>query len=106
MVSTGVSSADIANYVNIQKDKNNVDNMFVILPLSFVLIIIMVWCFYLRFVVNFMKRRRLLWVEVQDLSNSEYKISRKESKMNLHMVDDLTKKLKGYSSMFDKYWYL
>ena len=26
--------------------------------------------------------------------------------MNLHMVDDITKKLKSYSSLFDKYWYL
>lgn len=83
-----------------------VDNSFVILPLSFVLIIIMIWCFYLRFVISFMKRKRIVWVEVQDFKSSEYSITRNESKMNLHMVDEITKKLKSYSSLFDKYWYL
>ena len=52
-----------------------------------------------------MKRKRILWVEVQDYLNSEYKTSRNESKMNLHTIDDITKKLKTYSSLFDKYWY-
>ena len=106
MNDAGKSSVEISNFVDRAENKNNIDNSFVILPLSFVLIIIMIWCFYLRFVISFMKRKRLLWVEVQDYYNSEYSITRNESKMNLHMVDDITKKLKSYSSLFDKYWYL
>ena len=106
MVEGGDTQININEFINKNNSENNVDNTFVIIPLAFVLIIIMIWCFYLRFVISFMKRKRLLWAEVQDYYNSEYSISRTESKMNLHMVDDITKKLKSYSSLFDKYWYL
>jgi hypothetical protein len=58
--------------------KNLVDNMYVILPLTFVLAVIMIWCFYLNVVTNYMRRKRILWVEVQDcVSGSEYQITRK-----------------------------
>jgi len=53
----------------------------------------------------FMKRKRLLWVEVQDINNSEYSISRNEAKQNLHLVGEITQKLKSYNYLFDKYWY-
>lgn len=49
---------------NIDSSGTTVDNSFVIVPLIVVLTIIMIWCFYLRFVMAFMKRKRLVWVEV------------------------------------------
>lgn len=74
-------------------------------PLFVVASVIMTWCIYLRFVMAFMKRKRLLWVEVQDINNSEYSISRNEAKQNLHLVGEITQKLKSYNYLFDKYWY-
>ena len=59
-------------------------------PLLVVLTVIMIWCFYLRFVMAFMKRKRLVWVEVQDYLNSEYSISRNNAKSNLHLVGEIT----------------
>lgn len=47
-------------------DELKVNNSFVMIPLGVVLTIIMIWCFYLRFVMAFMKRKRMIWVEVQD----------------------------------------
>ena len=84
---------------------NRVDNTFVMVPLAVVLTIIMSWCFYLRFVMAFMRRKRLVWVEVQDFQNSDYSITRNEAKENLHLVGEITQKLKSYNSLFDKYWY-
>lgn len=81
------------------------NNQFIMVPLFIVLVVIMVWCFYLRFVMAFMKRKRLLWVEVQDYENSEYSITRNIAKQNLHLVGEITQKLKSYNYLFDKYWY-
>ena len=50
--------------------------MFVMVPLIVVLVVIMMWCFYLRFVMAYIRRKKLVWVEVQDYNNSEYSISR------------------------------
>ena len=55
--------------------------------------------------MEFMKRKRLLWVEVQDHQNSEFSISRNQAKQNLHLVGEITQKLKSYNYLFDKYWY-
>ena len=41
-----------------------IDNSYVIIPLTFVLVVIMIWCFYLNVLVNFMRRKKILWVEV------------------------------------------
>jgi hypothetical protein len=71
------------------------------IPLGVVLTIIMIWCFYLRFVMAFMKRKRMIWVEVQDCYKSEYSISRNEAKMNLHLVGEISQKLRIYNSLFD-----
>lgn len=70
-----------------------------------VLFIILIWCFYLHFFMAYMKRKRIVWVEVQDSRGSEYNISRNEAKKNLHLVGEITQKLKSYNSLFDKYWY-
>ena len=59
---------------------NIVENSFVVVPLIVVLVIIMFWCFYLKFVMAFIRRKRLVWVEVQDFFNSEYNISRNKAK--------------------------
>jgi hypothetical protein len=80
------------------------DSNYLMIPLICVLTIIMIWCFYIRFVISHMRRKKLLWVEVKDQYNS-YFISRNEAKRNLHIVSEMTTKLRGYNSLFDKYWY-
>ena len=82
-----------------------VNNSFLLFPLLGVLTIILIWCFYLSFVMAYMKRKRVVWVEVQDFRQSEYNITRNEAKKNLYLVGEITQKLKTYSSLFDKYWY-
>ena len=70
-----------------------------------VLTVIMTWCFYLKLVISFIKRKRLVWVEVQDFFNTEVQITRNDAKKNLHLVCEITKKIKTLNNMFDKYWY-
>ena len=84
---------------------DKINNSFVMVPLLAVLTVIMIWCFYLRFVMAFMKRKKLVWVEVQDYQSSDMSITRNEAKFNLHLVGEITQKLKSYNYLFDKYWY-
>ena len=95
----------LIEYEELNVGSYEVNNQFVMVPLFIVLIVIMIWCFYLRFVMAFIKRKRLLWVEVQDHTNSEYSITRNVAKQNLHLVGEITQKLKSYNYLFDKYWY-
>ena len=44
----------------------NIENWIVMAPLTIILGIIMVWCFYFRFMKAVMARKRLIWVEVLD----------------------------------------
>lgn len=74
-------------------------------PLTIILGIIMVWCFYFRFMKAVMARKRLIWVEVLDQKNSDIFISRFLAKQNLHLVGEVTQKLRSYNYLFDKYWY-
>ena len=67
-----------------------VNNTFLLAPLLGVLSIILIWCFYLSFVMAYMKRKRVVWVEVQDAMTPEYNISRNEAKKNLHLVGEIT----------------
>ena len=43
---------------------NDIENWVVMAPLSIILGVIMVWCFYFRFMKAVLARRRLIWVEV------------------------------------------
>ena len=52
-----------------------------------------------------MKRRRVVWVEVQDAFKSDVQVTRNDAKENLHLIAEITQKLKSYNSLFDKYWY-
>lgn len=70
----------LIEYEKLNVGSYEVNNQFVMVPLFIVLIVIMIWCFYLRFVMAFIKRKRLLWVEVQDHTNSEYSITRNVAK--------------------------
>ena len=54
----------------------NIQNWIVMAPLTIILGIIMVWCFYFRFMKAVMARKRLIWVEVLDQKNSDIYISR------------------------------
>lgn len=74
-------------------------------PLTIILGIIMVWCFYFRFMKAVMARKRLIWVEVLDHRASDIVISRFLAKQNLHLVGEVTQKLRSYNYLFDKYWY-
>lgn len=85
--------------------KVTINTKFLLLPLIGVLSIIFIWCFYLQFVIAYSKRKKVLWVEVLDLINHEYNISRMEAKKNLNLVAEITKRLKSFDSLFDKYWY-
>lgn len=83
----------------------NIQNWIVMAPLTIILGIIMVWCFYFRFMKAVMARKRLIWVEVLDQKNSDIFISRFLAKQNLHLVGEVTQKLRSYNYLFDKYWY-
>ena len=85
-----LSKYELSLYEQENSDMYKVDSSFVMVPLFVVLTVIMLWCIYLRFVMAFMKRKRLLWVEVQAIDNSEYSISRNEAKQNLHLVGEIT----------------
>ena len=85
-----LSKYELSLYEQENLDMYKVDSSFVMVPLFVVLTVIMLWCIYLRFVMAFMKRKRLLWVEVQAIDNSEYSISRNEAKQNLHLVGEIT----------------
>ena len=58
----------------------DIENWIVMIPLTIILGIIMVWCFYFRFMKAVMARRRLIWVEVLNQKNSEMFISRYQAK--------------------------
>lgn len=59
-------------------------------PLSIILGIIMIWCFYFRFMKAVMSRKRLIYVEVMDQRNSDIYITRFEAKQNLFLVGEVT----------------
>tara|TARA_B110001450_G_C17504773_1_gene433890 strand:- start:228 stop:629 length:402 start_codon:yes stop_codon:yes gene_type:complete len=84
---------------------NDIENWIVMAPLTIILGVIMVWCFYFRFMKAVLARRRLIWVEVLNQKNSEMFVSRFQAKQNLHLVGEVTQKLKSYNYLFDKYWY-
>ena len=48
-----------------ERDKD-LDSLYLMIPLMIVLTVIMIWCFYLRFVITHIKRNKILWVEVKD----------------------------------------
>lgn len=54
----------------------DIENWIVMAPLTIILGIIMVWCFYFRFMKAVMARKRLIWVEVLDHRASDIVISR------------------------------
>lgn len=83
----------------------DIENWIVMAPLTIILAIIMIWCFYFRFMKAVMARKRLIWVEVLDQKNSDIYISRFLAKQNLHLVGEVTQKLRSYNYLFDKYWY-
>lgn len=66
------------------------DNWIVMVPLGIILGVIMIWCFYFRFMKAVMARKRLIWVEVLNQKNSEINITRFQAKQNLHLVGEVT----------------
>jgi hypothetical protein len=78
------------------------------MPMFAVLIIIMIWCFYLKFMITFIQRNRIVWVEVFDSTKETKTITRKEAKNNLRKFIDITKEDKNTThvrSRFDQHWY-
>ena len=74
-------------------------------PLTVVIASIMAWCFYFRFVKAMQSRRKLIYVEVLDKENPDFKISRIQAKKNLRLVCETTTNVRNYNYLFDKYWY-
>ena len=57
---------------------------FVLVPLILVTAVLMVWCFYLRWMQTQVNRKRILWAEVQNADQNTVKtLSRKTAKENL-----------------------
>ena len=52
------------------------ENWIVMVPLSIILFLIMIWCFYFRFMKAVLARRRLIWVEVLNWKNNDMNITR------------------------------
>ena len=84
----------------------DIQNWIVMAPLTIILGIIMIWCFYFRFMKAVMARKRLIFVEVMDQRNNDFQISRFVAKQNLHLVGEVTQKLRSQNYLFDKYWYM
>ena len=83
-----------------------IDNFILILQLVGCLILVVSWYVYMTLSIAYSKRRKVLWVEVQDFIQPEYSVSRIQAKKNIYMVDEITKRLKSFNSLFDKYWYV
>ena len=87
------------------KIKVEIDNTQLLIQLICVLLVIIVWHAYLSLYTTYEKRKKVLWVEVQDFLQPVFSVSRIQAKENLLLIDELTKRLKKYNSLFDKYWY-
>ena len=77
-------------------------------PIYVVLVVIFLWCIFMRFQASLSNRRRVIWVEVLDAMNDGQSITRKQAKLNLHQVNEQTndgQKNMSFTSLFDKYWY-
>ena len=65
------------------------------------------WCVYLGFITRHFAKKRIVWVEVQDNKEGEFKITRNQAKRNLMLVCDKTVDNNNIGdTMFDKYWYI
>ena len=71
----------------------------------FVLIFIMIWCFYHIIEGNIQDRNKLLWVEVQDFVGDNYRLTRMQSKLNLQFLFEQSINLKNRRNLFDMLWY-
>ena len=52
--------------ITLQEALMQVDNIFVFVPLAAVLVLIMIWCCYLRIHMATQHGSKIMWVEVQD----------------------------------------
>jgi hypothetical protein len=71
---------------DIYKDKfdvEDIENWIIMVPLTIILGIIMIWCFYFRFMKAYESRKKLIWVEVLSQEDKSVPISRYQAKQNL-----------------------
>jgi hypothetical protein len=66
------------------KDNNifsfhDIQNWVVMIPLTIVMALIMIWCFYFRFMKAVYARKKLIWVEVLD-KKSDFWVTRLQAK--------------------------
>lgn len=54
------------------------------------ILVIMIWCFYLRFSIASANRNKARWVEILDSVNPQTEITRKQAKANLYEISSLT----------------
>lgn len=83
----------------------DIDNSQLLIQLILVLLVIIIWHGYMSLYTIYQQRKKVLWVEVQDFKQPVFSVSRIQAKENLLLLDELTKRLKSYNSLFDKYWY-
>ena len=64
---------------DVYKDKfdlEDIENWIIMVPLTIILGIIMIWCFYFRFMKAYESRKKLIWVEVLSQEDKSVPISR------------------------------
>ena len=73
-----------------------------LIPMFFILLILLIWCFYFHLNRVLQERKKLIFVEIRQHDDA---ISRVESKTNLNLVIESNLRKKNNNSLFDKFWY-
>jgi hypothetical protein len=71
-------------------------------PISVIILVILIWCFYFTYQDDIALRQRIIYVEVV---NRHRKMERIETKQNLNVMVEKYSKKANNNSLFDKQWY-
>ena len=74
----------------------------VLIPVSAIVLLILLWCFYFTYQDEIALRRSVLYLEVKPKQTD---IPRIQAKQNLNVIIENEMRRKNTSSMFDKLWY-
>ena len=72
------------------------------IPVSIIILVILIWCFYFTYQDDVALRQRIIYVEVID---KHKKMERIETKTNLNVMVEKYSKKANNNSLFDKQWY-
>lgn len=73
-----------------------------LIPISIIILIILLWCFYFTYQDEIALRQRIVYLEVRPKSQE---IQRIQSKQNLNVIIESNSRRKNNNSLFDKLWY-